>query len=445
MKTLIRRGKVAIGEGIRCLDILIEGQRIAAVGEDLDSTEALEISAEGAYVLPGFIDFHTHLNDHIAGFDLSDTFESGSRVAALNGVTTLCGFVTQGPKETLNEGIARTLRKALTNCHVDHYWHLTPTSFSESDWRLMRLLPERGYKTFKLYTTYRNAGIYSDYERIEEIFKRLAPLGLRFLIHAEDDALLCKAAALPMDCRESSSHAEIRTPEAEMVAVQQVMELAKKHRALVHFVHISTLEAARIINETKDLEGVSCETCPQYLWLDESCLKGVDGHRWICSPPLRSEREKFRDRARQGFFTLFASDHCPFHTREKDLWGGKDFRRVPGGLPGIGALPHLVWKLWEDDPDRAALEVALRLSENPARLAGLEHRKGRVRVGLDADLVILEPVKGGLPIQSSLSDCHEVYPGLERTVSIRQVLQRGHGIVEGGRLLAPFRGRFLQE
>ncbi len=437
MKTLIQNGRIALGGRLENLDLLLEGDRIAEIGSGLSAAPDRVVDAKGCYVLPGFIDFHTHVGDRIGRFELADDYESGTRVAALNGITTLCTFVTQGPDESLRKALQRARRRAQGQCHSDVAWHLTPTTFEEADWEELGRFAEAGYRTLKFYTTYKGAGLFVDQERLDESFRRLGPLGARFLVHCEDDDLLAEVDAGSLDLSKASAHARLRPGAAEVRSVEALVSLAARRRVPLHVVHVSTVEAARHIQVARGAQDVSSETCPQYLWLDESWLDRPDGHRWICSPPLRGERETFRALARAGAFDLIATDHCAFCRADKDDWDGRDVREVANGLGGLGALPHLAWKLWEDDPDRAALELALRLSENPAQRLGQGHRKGALRPGLDADVVLLDPDGPERPIQSSFTDAPEPYPGFTSPLSFRAVFLRGAPVVEQDRLLDP--------
>jgi hypothetical protein len=154
-----------------------------------------------------------------------------------------------------------------------------------------------------------------------------------------------------------------------VVAIQRVVDLALTYRAALHVVHVSTADGAEILVRNRPLGKLSFETCPQYLVLDDTWLQRPDGHRWLCSPPLRACRPRLRELARAGAADIIATDHCAFRPEDKDDWDGKDLRTVANGLPGIGALPHLAWQLWEDDADRAAFGLATHLALNPARRA----------------------------------------------------------------------------
>ncbi len=429
MKTLLCNGRLVHPNGIQNLDLLIDGKKIAWLGptQTFEGAPDQTLDLGGAFVLPGFIDIHTHLDDRIGGFELADDYLSGSRIALQNGITTLAGFITQHPNESLEGAISRvrkSAQKALTQVH----FHLTPTRFETEDWAFLESLPSQGIQTLKLYTTYRKAGLYCNEARMEDCFHRLAGQGLTFLIHAEDDETLSLAGQQALDFSHAITHARMRPERAEIKAVARVLALADTYSARVHFVHISTLKAAQLIQEAKDRgQAVTCETCPQYLWLDEHALEGSQGHRYICSPPLRSKRKDFRAFARQGYFDCFATDHCAFKKADKDSWV-TDIRKVPSGLPGLGALPHLVYRLWEEEPERAVAEMTLRLSLNPARILGVEHQKGALSIGYDADLVVFTaiPAQSSPPkIQSTLSDCHDPYAHLEKALCIQWVFQNG--------------------
>lgn len=435
MRTLLRNGRLVLGDRVVWGGVLIDGERILAAGPEVDGEAERSFDLKGRYLLPGLLDLHVHLDDRIGRFDLADSYRSGSEVAIRSGITTLCSFVTQGPSDTLGAAIECTLAKARGESHCDLHWHLTPTSFAPADLMALDSLLERGWRTFKLYTTYRNAGIFTDYGRIADLFRRLGPKGAHFLVHCEDDAALRGAFLPDAERSRALAHARIRPPMAEVEAVQKLLALAAEHEANLHVVHVSTDAAAEAIVRARAHGKVSCETCPQYLWLDEGWLEREHGHRWICSPPLRKRREDFRALARDGAFDVFATDHCAFRRRDKDDWDGNDVRTVANGLPGLGALVPLVWRLFEDDPDRAAVELAKRVAENPARIAGLWPRKGLIRPGSDADLAVLDPDGPEHPIRCSLADVHEPYAGFRTRLAVPLVLRRGTVVVEEGFLL----------
>ncbi|MDP1831824.1 MAG: amidohydrolase family protein [Geothrix sp.] len=434
MKTLVRNGRVALDGTLQPLDVLVEDGRIAALGALEAASADRVIEAGGCYVLPGFMDFHTHVDDQMGPFYLADGYESATRVALENGITTLCTFVTQGPGETLLQAMATARAKAEGRSHCDVLWHLTPTTFSPEDIATLQALLPGGYRTLKLYTTYKRAGIFASYDRIGDLFRRLGPAGIRFLVHCEDDGIIGAVDATGLDLSRALTHTLLRPEEAEILAIRRVVDLALAHRASLHVVHVSTLEGARYLVANRPKGDISFETCPQYLFLDESWLAREDGHRWLCSPPLRGNRAPFLELIRQGAADVIATDHCPFCAQDKDGWNRQDLQTVPNGMPGLGSLPHIAWKLWEDDPDRAALGLATHVSLNPALRAGVGHRKGALRPGMDADLVVLDPQGPERPLRSTSANAHEAYAGFTSTLAFRHVLLRGEPRVRDGQL-----------
>ncbi len=216
----------------------------------------------------------------------------------------------------------------------------------------------------------------------------------------------------------------------------------------MHIVHVSSPEGADRIAGSRDELDVTCETAPQYLTLDTGWLERENGHRWICSPPLRSAavRTELVQRALEGVFDIFATDHCAFAKTDKDSGRG-DCRQVPNGLAGIGALPHLIHGLFVKKGRDGFAALATHLSENPARVLGLYPQKGSITVGADADLVFLSSDGPLRPIRSSLAGTYEPYEGFESSLLIHQVLLQGVPVVEDGRLLETGRprGRCLWE
>ena len=435
MRTLLRNGRLVLGDRVVRGGVLLDGERILAAGPEVDPEAERVFDVEGRYILPGLIDPHTHLDDRIGRFELADSTRTGTEAALRSGITTVCGFITQGPSESMAEAIGRTLDRAHNESHCDLHWHLTPTRFEPGDLDVLESLLEHGWRTLKLYTTYRSMGICADYGRIAELFRRLGPKGARFLVHCEDDATLQGSFLPEAERSRAIAHARLRPPEAEIEAVRRLLALAADLGTALHVVHVSTAEAAELIGRARPAGRVTCETCPQYLWLDEGWLEQEQGHRWICSPPLRKRREDFRALARDGAFDVFATDHCAFRRRDKDDWDGNDVRTVANGLPGLGALAPLVWRLFEDDPDRAAVELARRVSAAPARVAGLWPRKGLLRPGSDADLAVLDPCGPEHPLRCSLADVHEPYAGFRTRLSFPLVLRRGVVVLEEGFLL----------
>jgi dihydropyrimidinase len=437
MKVLIRNGKVCFENAIEATDILIEDGKIAALGSFPDAIPSAKVvDAKGCFVLPGFIDIHTHIDDQIGRFYLADTYQSGTQVAVQNGITTIYTFITQDWHDRLSEAIADAKTKAIGHCYCDYLWHITPTVFDENGHREIEKAIQTGLRSIKLYTTYKKAGIFSDYAQIEEIVKRYAPRDAQFLVHCEDEDILNRVDASRLDLSKPFTHSLMRPKEAEIKAIAEVLKIATKYQARVHIVHVSTPEGVELVQRARREAPVTCETAPHYLWLNESWLQRPDGHRWLCTPPLRSEsdQQKLHELAVSGAINLFATDHCAFRKSDKDNWH-KDIRDVPNGIAGIGALPHLAYALLKPHGAHALVELAQRIATVPAKTFRLYPQKGTILVGSDADLSIVNIHGKARAIQSSLEEAYETYPDRVTALDFKYVLVGGEVVVSNNQLL----------
>ncbi len=426
---LIRGGTVWDEHGARPADVRVVGEAIAEVGAlaPLPGEEVLD--AAGLDVLPGMIDLHVHVDDRIGGYELADSWATASEIALRGGITTLAGFATQQDGESLTDALTRCRARAAGRSACDFTFHLTPTAWPWS-WGEVGELAARGFSTLKLYTTYREAGLFSDYPRLGEVMARLAGLGARLLVHCEDDAVLAAADAAGLGPLDARGHAVARPEGAETAAIARVVALAEATGCRTHVVHVSTFDGAAAVAAARSRCRLSCETAPHYLWLDDSRLAGESGYRYLCTPPLRpaATRVRLEAAAAGGAFDLLATDHCAFSRADKDAQRG-DFRRVPKGLAGVGALVPLAFELLVRRHHRPLSELVLRLAANPARLLGLFPRKGTIAPGADADIVLLHPGGPARPVVSSLAPCHETYPGRTTTLDVRHVFLRGREVV----------------
>ncbi len=446
-RLVIRGGTVWDEHGAQRLDVLVEGGRIAAVGRLAgEFGDAAVVDASGFDVLPGFVDVHVHVADRIGRVELADDFASGSAIGIASGITTFFTFATQRPGETMTEAVRRVLERTEGQLHCDVGLHLTPTRWPW-DWAEIERLVATGFRTFKLYTTYRAAGLYTDWVRIEEVMRRLAPLGARLLLHAEDDDVLAAIDPAGVDLRDPHAHTRLRPERVEVEAIRRAVDLAERTGCPLHVVHVSTAEGAGLIAAARSRAAVTCETGPHYLFLSDDALRGPGGHRFLCTPPLRAEATRARHEAlaAAGAFDLLATDHCAFRRADKDDWDGSDFRAVPNGLPGLGALVPLAFELLVKRHGRPLSELVRVLAANPARLVGLYPRKGAIVPGADADLVVLDPRGPSRPVRSTLADAHDPWSERTTTLAVRHVLLRGEVVVRHGVLASPAtpRGRAL--
>ena len=434
MKYLIKNGTVCFEGGLKKSNILIEDGKFLSF-EDANTENIID--AEGCYILPGMIDIHTHLDDKIGNYYLADTYKSGSEIAIKNGITTIFSFVTQQLNDSLANALNIAINKAKGNSYCDYLWHLTPVSFEETDWKYIFFIIEKGFKTFKFYTTYKNEGLFCDYDMLNKIFTKLENYKVTILLHCEDNDII-ENVNTNIDLKNSFSHTLLRPKESEISAINKILNLSGKYKIKIHIAHVSTCEAAEILHNVKDKIATTCETAPQYLNLTDDYLKRDDGFKWICTPPLRNKLnvKDMREKALDGYFDIYASDNCAFTKKDKNnSESKKDVRLVPSGVAGLGSLPHLTFKLYEDNLENALMQMSKKLSEKPAKITGIYPRKGTIKIGSDADFSVLEIGKSEKNIQSSISDVYETYENFKTNLNFKYVFLHGVPVVKNDKLI----------
>jgi len=248
------------------------------------------------------------------------------------------------------------------------HWHLTPVQAGPEE--LVPLL-EEGHD-LKLYTTYKNVGLYSSYEDISHWMSELSGIKSRILVHCEDDATVEEFSSRH-PFRHPFQHSLRRPEAAEIIAVERVLDLAARHIHPVHIVHVSSPRSALLIQQARETGvPVTCETAPHYLLYNDQAYHQEDSHRLICTPPFRSEssRGMLVELLQDGFFDIVASDHCAFTLEDKDQYQ-EEPEKVPCGIAGIQTLYSSLHQALVQT-GKLKLDRLLELSSIiPARLMGL--------------------------------------------------------------------------
>lgn len=437
MDLVIAGGTIVTADSTFVGDVGVQGGRIAAVGQGLSG--ARRIDARGRLVTPGGVDVHVHLQYHVGGLDTADDFLSGTRAAALGGTTTVIDFVEAEGDEPLLDALARRRAQA-ERAVIDHGFHMT---IKPGDLGKLGQVPgvvQAGCPSFKHYMAY---GFCLSDGQLLESFRALAAAGGLAIVHAENwdviQALIRERLAA--GDRDASWHPRCRPAEFEAQAAGRALDLAALTGVPLYVFHVSCGEVVERLAAARG-RGLAVwgETCPQYLFLDDSAFERM-GPLPICSPPIR-EAEQGR-RLRQALLTgglqVVSTDHCPFTRAQKRA--APDFSRAPGGVPSLEARMMLIRSLPGMTPSRW---VDLCCT-TPARVMGLTG-KGRVQPGCDADLVLWDP---DAERTLSVDDLHEnvdwtPFEGVPVRGVPEVVLRRGEVLVEGGEFVAgPGGGRFV--
>ncbi len=459
MRTLIRGGTV-VGPSARLeADVLVDGERIAAVVTRTSPTEKAPglsadrvIDATGRYVLPGGVDLHTHLELPVSGTVTADDWVTGSRAALVGGTTTIVDYAGQQRGGGLLEGVQRWRQRAAGRACLDHAFHLMVTDVRPDTLEEMAAVVEQGVTGFKLFTAYPGTN-YSDDGQILAAMQRAAELDATVMMHAENGIAIdvLRAQALARGQTGPIHHLLTRPAALEAEAVQRVVALAEVAGCRLVVVHVSSAPALAEVVAGRDRGlPVYAETCPQYLVLGiEDLPEGLDAARLVCSPPLRWRREGHQqvlwEAVATGRIDAVATDHCSF-TWEQKLVGRDDFTRIPNGL---AVIEHRLDLLHQGVVEgRISLERWVETCMTaPARLAGLHPRKGELLPGSDADVVLYDPAARHVLSAAThhMAPDYSCFEGLEVTGRVDTVLLRGQVVVADGRHVGrPGDGRELR-
>ena len=447
MRTLIRGGTVVDVDGARRADVLIEDERIAGVGNVFEISEADVLDATGALVIPGAIDPHTHFDLQVGAVRSADDFETGTTAAGCGGTTCVIDFAGAG-REPPDEALRVWHGKAAGRAAVDYGFHLTCTSVPDDPAEvgaLFQWMASEGVASVKLYMAYPDRLMVVD-DTLSHAFAAGASTGVRVCVHAEDGEEIERLAADAADRGDTGPSAitRVRPSSVEASAVTRATHLAREAGGSVYVVHLSSaagLEAVR----TAQGEGteVIAETCPQYLFLTAERLDGPpdDAAAFVCAPPLRADadRDALWAGLADGTIEVAGTDHCPFTNADRahgtlaDQEHWRTFREIPGGLPGVETLVSLLYQ----GVRHGKLSVERwvdAISGAPARLFGLDHVKGSLRAGLDADVVVFDPEAHRRLHARSLHmrTDHSPYEGIEVVGWPAFVFSRGRLVAKDG-------------
>jgi dihydropyrimidinase len=446
---LIRGGTVVTADSERKADVLVRTGKIAEVREGIGDGEDV-IDATGMLVLPGVVDPHTHLLLDTGTARTADDFETGSSSAAAGGVTTYLDFAPQLPGQTFSEALRARLELIERRSHVDYGIHLNITNLADGWERELDALVEAGVTSAKVYTTYRDTIFYADDWTWYRLMERSGEAGLLVQVHAENDAIVVgKTQELLRQGKSGLAyHGAARPAIAEVEAVGRGLLFSQQTRSPIYFVHLSSPRSVDLITEARD-QGVEAiaETCPHYLVLDDSVYAGPDAARYLMTPPLRgrASQSQLWTRLMEQQIHSLGSDHCGFSLAQREAID--DFSRVSPGIPGVETSLILLYTFGVVEHHMQVRQLVHLLSTNPAKIFGLWPRKGAIRPGSDADLVIFDP----RPTRTlSAAELHSragfsPYEGLTVRGKVHATIARGQvvyrdGVVVGERGF----GRFLK-
>ena len=445
MSLLIRGGTVVTAEQQLRADILCADGKITAIGTKLDAPAGTEVVDAGeAYVIPGGIDPHTHMQLPFMGTTASDDFYTGTAAGLAGGTTMIIDFVIPGPNDSPLESY-HVWRGWAEKAAADYSFHVAITSWSDRVHEDMGVLArEHGVNSFKHFMAYKGA-IMADDHILLNSFSRALELGAIPTVHAENGEAVyhLQRALLAQGITGPEGHPLSRPPAVEGEAAERAIAIASVLGVPVYIVHVSAEEAANAIARARATgQRVYGEVLAQHLVIDDSVYKHPDwevaaGH--VMSPPFRPKHHQKALWAGlvSGQLQTTATDHCCFRAAQKAM-GAENFTAIPNGTGGIEDRMSVLWHHGVGTGKLTPSEFVRITSTNTAQIFNIYPRKGAVAVGADADLVVWDPNASRVisaKTQHQQVDLN-VYEGMEVTGLARHTIAGGKLVYTKGDLRA---------
>jgi allantoinase len=429
----LRSNRVVLSDGTRPAVIVVRGGRIVSAGTEVPSDLAVRDLGDLA-ILPGVVDCHVHVNE--PGRTEWEGFETATKAAAAGGVTTIVDMPLNSiPVTTTLKALEIKRKAALGKVYIDCGFWGGVVPGNTADLGPMIAAGARGAKAFLV-----PSGIdefeASDPETLRTAMVALKAAGAPLLAHAE---LMGACCVTPSKAPDYLDYLVSRPAAWENDAIRMLISLCRATLCRTHIVHLSSAEALPLIRAAK-AEGLplTVETCPHYLTFEaESIPKRSPAYK--CAPPIReaSNREALWRGLEEGVIDCVVSDHSPSSPELKAREGG-DFMAAWGGISSVQfSLPAV----WTGAAARGiGLEDVSRLmSLGPARLAGLDRRKGTLAAGSDADLVVFDPDAAFVVEPNSVQHRHPVTPylGMSLRGVVVETYVRGHKVYDHATFSGP--------
>jgi dihydroorotase len=430
---LILKGGIVVNQdGTGQRDIGVRAGRIAQIGGLGAASAGETIDCTGLHILPGVVDSQVHFRE--PGLEHKEDLESGSRAAVLGGVTAVFEMPNTNPLTTSAEALADKVARGANRMHCDFAFWVGGTRDNAADVAELERLPgAAGIKVFMGSST-------GDLlvEDDEGVFSILKNTRRRAAFHSEDEFRLRERLGERV-AGDASSHPVWRDEIAALRCTQRLVEVARRARARIHVLHISTAEEIAFLEAHKDV--ASCEATPHHLTMTADDY-GRLGTLLQMNPPVRASRHRdgIWQGISQGVVDVLGSDHAPHTLAEK----AKEYPASPSGMTGVQTLVPIM--LDHVNAGRLTLERLVDLtSHGPKRLFGMA-RKGRIAAGYDADFTVVD-----LKRRETITNAQQgskagwtPYDGREVTGWPVGTIIRGSRVMWEGEIVSPSQGRAVE-
>lgn len=427
---IVRGGEVANHAGRGLADVGIIDGKIAFIG-DLSQASAGEVfDATGLTVLPGVIDTQVHFRE--PGLEWKEDLETGSRAAALGGVTAVFEMPNTEPNTTDPATLEDKLDRARDRMWTDHAFYIGGTHENAKYLGELERLPGCcGVKVFMGAST--GTLLVADDDGVREVLRHVKR---RATFHSEDEYRLVERRPLART-GDWTSHPEVRDPESAILSTRRLVGLAKETGARIHVLHVTTAEEIEFLAQHKDVATV--EVTPQHLTLDgDEAYERLKGLAQM-NPPIRNNYHiagLWRG-VEQGVADVLGSDHAPHTLEEK----ARPYPASPSGMPGVQTLVPVM--LTHVANGRLTLDRFIDLASHGAnRVFGIAG-KGRMAEGYDGDLTIVDLKKTHVLKHADMATRSGWTPfdGFEATGQVKATIVRGRVVMRDGELQGSARGR----
>ncbi|TET20146.1 dihydroorotase [Candidatus Bathyarchaeota archaeon] len=382
---VLSNAKVYTRRGIVEAGLAIDNGRIFRIAKETNLPQAsTKLDLQGCIVLPGLIDMHVHLRDQQLAY--KEDFFTGTSAAAAGGVTLTVDMPNNKPVTMSSKSLRERMKLAEKRITVNvAFYSAFPATLGE-----ISSIVEEGAVGFKLFLSQGIGGLdIEDNDVLLRAFNKAGEMNVPVAVHAEDKEILenIKNKMKQAERNDMNAYLEVHPPNAEMKAIQRIIQLVKESEVRVHFCHISSAAGLNAFLAAKKMGiSVTCEVTPHHLFLSHEHLKRCRTTALV-HPPLRTKRDvkALWNALTRGLIDTIASDHAPHTIEEKEA---KSIWDVKPGIPGLETmLPLLLTQV--NEGTLALSDLVKMTSEKPAEIFSLKDR-GSLDEGCLADLVVVD-------------------------------------------------------
>lgn len=433
---IIKNVNLVTCEKVEYGSIAIKNGKIAdIIFNDCKKPSKSTIDGTGKFLFPGIIDGHVHLNE--PGFTWREDFKHGTQAAAVGGITTIVDMPMQNEPALSTKDIFISKESIVSsNAYIDYSFYGALVNYNLKNLDELNTCGVVAFKSFFApvstdYTTL-TTGQIRDALSIIKKFDGLASF------HCEDYSIITyeQNKAIEENRLSRIDFLNSRPVIAEVIAVKNIIELAKEQDCRVHICHVSHPAVAEEIKKAKK-SGVkiTAETCPHYLVFDENNFLD-SGAIFKCAPPLRTQndKEKLMDYVIDGTLDIIVSDHSPCEPKEKSEELG--IFTAWGGISGIQTGLQIIYDQLIIKKGLSPSLIAKTMSASAAKIFELNN-KGYLKIGYDADMLLLDPNKEWEITNDNLRYLNKqsAFVGLKGKGAPVLTILRGKVIAENGNLV----------